>query len=52
MRTIEAADKIIVLSQGKVIEQGRPEDLYQDKNSTFRRMSDLQSESAHWSIKK
>lgn len=50
MRTIEAADKIVVLSQGKVVEQGKPAELYRNKNGVFRRMSDLQSESAKWSI--
>ena len=51
MRTIEAADKIVVLSQGKVVEQGRPEELYRKKDGMFRHMSDLQSDSAKWSIK-
>ena len=50
MRTIEAADKIIVLSEGKVAEQGSPEELYKKKDSIFKRMSDLQSASAKWSI--
>lgn len=50
MRTVEAADKIIVLSGGKVIEQGTPEELYSKSNGVFRRMSDLQSQSAEWSI--
>ena len=50
MRTVEAADKIVVLSDGRVIEQGRPEDLYKDPDSTFRHMADLQSASANWSI--
>ena len=50
MRTVEAADKIIVLSGGKVIEQGTPEELYSKSDGVFRRMSDLQSQSAEWSI--
>ncbi len=50
MRTIEAADKIVVLSEGKVAEQGSPEELYQKTDGIFRRMSDLQSASAKWSI--
>ena len=50
MRTIEAADRIIVLSEGRVAEQGSPEDLYAKKDGIFRRMSDLQSASAKWSI--
>ncbi len=50
MRTIEAADKIIVLSEGRVAEQGSPEELYANKDGIFRRMSDLQSASMDWSI--
>ncbi len=50
MRTIEAADKIVVLSEGKVAEQGSPEKFYQKSDGIFRRMSDLQSASAKWSI--
>ena len=50
MRTVEAADKIIVLSGGKVIEQGTPEELYSKSDGVFRRISDLQSQSAEWSI--
>ena len=50
MRTVEAADKIVVLSEGRVLEEGSPEELYSDKNSMFRRMSELQAVSADWSI--
>ena len=50
MRTIEAADKIVVISQGRVAEQGSPQELYQREDSIFRRMSDLQSASAKWRI--
>ena len=50
MRTIEAADKIVVLSEGKVAEQGSPEELYKKTDGIFRRMSDLQSASMKWSI--
>ena len=50
MRTIEAADKIIVLSNGKVAEEGRPDVLIDDENSIFRRMAQLQASSANWSI--
>ena len=51
MRTVEAADKIVVLSDGKVVEEGRPEELRQRESSLFRRMTELQSASAGWSIK-
>ena len=50
MRTVESADKIVVLNEGKVVEEGRPADLYQKKDGVFRHMSDLQSASAGWSI--
>lgn len=50
MRTIEAADKIVVISQGRVAEQGSPQELYQREDGIFRRMSDLQSASAKWRI--
>ena len=50
MRTVEAADHIVVLSEGKVAEEGRPEDLLQKDGGTFRRMAELQTASAGWSI--
>ena len=50
MRTVEAADKIVVLASGKVAEEGRPEDLLADENSLFRRMAKLQASSADWTI--
>ncbi len=50
MRTVEAADRVVVLADGKVAEQGRPAELLARKNSVFRRMTKLQSASAAWSI--
>ena len=50
MRTVEAADKIVVLDAGRVAEEGRPADLIADSNSIFRRMTELQTASAGWSI--
>lgn len=50
MRTVEAADKIIVLVDGKVAEEGRPNDLLTNENSIFRHMTQLQAASAGWSI--
>ena len=50
MRTVEAADKIVVLADGKVAEQGRPENLLADEHSVFRHMAQLQAASAGWSI--
>ena len=51
MRTVEAADKIVVLSDGKVAEEGSPADLLARENGIFRRMTQLQSASAGWTIK-
>ena len=50
MRTVEAADKIVVLSDGKVAEEGSPAELFPKENSLFRRMTQLQNASAGWSI--
>ena len=49
MRTIANADKIIVLDEGKVVEQGSPNELIA-KNGLFKRMIDLQSLSGEWKI--
>jgi ATP-binding cassette subfamily B protein IrtB len=50
MRTVEAADRIVVLEEGKVVEEGTPSELRDNKNSVFHRMTKLQSEGAGWSI--
>lgn len=50
MRTVEAADHIVVLSHGEVVEEGSPKELLQDEKSMFRHMSDLQMESEAWAI--
>ncbi len=50
MRTVEAADHIVVLAEGKVVEEGSPAELYAREGSLFKRMSDLQKASANWSI--
>ena len=50
MRTVEAADHIVVLDEGKVAEEGRPEDLLQKDGGIFRRMTELQTASAGWRI--
>lgn len=47
MRTVAGADKIIVLSEGIVAEQGAPEELIQS-NGIYRHMVTLQSESQAW----
>ncbi|MBO4838021.1 MAG: ABC transporter ATP-binding protein [Lachnospiraceae bacterium] len=50
MRTVEAADRIVVLADGKVAEEGSPEELLAKEDGIFRRMTQLQSASAGWSI--
>jgi ATP-binding cassette subfamily B protein len=50
MRTVSGADKIVVLKDGTVAEEGRPEDLLRQENSLFRHMAELQTASAGWSI--
>ena len=50
MRTVEAADKIVVLTEGQVVEEGSPAELLARENGVFRRMAQLQSASASWSI--
>ena len=51
MRTVEGADKIVVLADGKVAEEGSPDELLARENGIFRRMTQLQSASAGWSIR-
>lgn len=50
MRTVEAADHIVVLADGKVAEEGSPDELFAREGSMFRRMAQLQAASADWSI--
>lgn len=47
MRTVAGADKIVVLSNGVVAEQGSPDELM-SKNGVFRKMSALQTQSQNW----
>ena len=49
MRTVTGADKIIVLSDGHVAEQGRPEELY-EKNGLYTHMVRLQTQSQSWTL--
>ena len=49
MRTVENADKIVVLSDGTVAETGTPEELMRH-NGIFTRMVKLQTESQNWSL--
>ena len=49
MRTIAGADKIVVLSDGVVAEQGRPDGLYA-QNGLYTHMADIQTGSQSWTI--
>ena len=48
MRTVEAADKVVVLVDGQVAEEGNPEELLKKPDGFFKRMAELQSDSAGW----
>ena len=49
MRTVAGADKIVVLSDGVVAEQGRPDELYA-QNGLYTHMADIQTGSQSWMI--
>lgn len=49
MRTVENADKIVVLSDGKITECDTPDKLMQ-KDSIFKHMTELQTASQNWTI--
>lgn len=50
MRTVENADKVVVLDDGRVVEQGNPQDLLKSETSLFKRMHDLQTASSNWTL--
>lgn len=50
MRTVMNADKIVVLDEGRVVEQGTPQELL-DAGGLFSRMVQLQTESAGWTLR-
>ena len=49
MRTVAGADKIVVLSEGGVAEEGVPETLL-EQDGFYARMVKLQSESQNWKL--
>lgn len=49
MRTIENADKVVVLADGYVAEQGEPKDLLKQKG-LYNHMVNLQTQSLDWSL--
>lgn len=48
MRTVDNADKIVVLEGGCVVEQGSPAELREKLDGRYRRMLELQRESEAW----
>lgn len=50
MRTVANADKIVVLKEGRVAEEGSPTQLMAREGSLYRRMVELQTEAAGWSL--
>ena len=51
MRTVAGADKIVVLADGRVAEQGAPEELLA-RDGLYAHMAALQAESQNWALKK
>ena len=50
MRTVDNADKIVALEGGRVVEQGSPAELREKPDGRYRRMLELQRESAAWAL--
>ena len=50
LSTVVGADRIVVLNNGRIVEEGSPTELLARENGVFRRMAQLQSASAGWSI--
>lgn len=49
MRTVEGADKLVLLKEGKVAEQGTPQELYA-KGGLYTKMCKLQQQSGNWKM--
>jgi ABC transporter len=49
MRTVEGADKLVLLKDGRVAEQGTPAEL-KAKGGLYARMCELQQQSGDWQI--
>ena len=50
MRTVANANKIVVLKEGRVAEQGAPAELMAREGGLYRRMVELQTEASGWSL--
>ena len=49
MRTVEGADKLVLLKEGQVAEQGTPQELYA-KGGLYTKMCKLQQQSGDWKV--
>lgn len=49
MRTIANADKIVVLKEGEIFEQGKPEELIK-KDGLYKKMVDIQNKAGKWTL--
>lgn len=49
MRTVEGADELVLLKEGKVAEQGTPQELYA-KGGLYTKMCKLQQQSGDWKV--
>lgn len=49
MRTVAGADKIVVLEDGRIIQQGNPQQL-QEQEGLYRRLTELQRQSESWQL--
>ena len=49
MRTVAGADHIVVLKDGRVVQQGNPQELMA-AGGLFRHMVELQSQSSQWQL--
>lgn len=47
MRTIRNVDKVVVLEDGRIVEEGKPDELYAH-NGLFTKMVDIQTKSDEW----
>ena len=50
MRTVENADKVVYIANGKIVEQGAPSELLKNNNTNFAKMVETQKQSADWKI--
>ena len=50
LRTVDNADKIVVLDKGHVVEVGSPAELREKPNGKYRHMLELQASCANWNL--